>query len=74
MIETGTLWAIVLAIVGATITLGRLLERMAVLRRDLGRVETDIGEIKRVLYTTVGGRRAIRPLAPGELADSDNEV
>lgn len=57
---------LILALIGACIAAGRLLEREKNTRDDLRKLEAtvarELGEVKRVLYTTVGGRRAIRPI------------
>lgn len=66
MMETSVLVTIAIFAIGVAVTAGRLLERQANTRRDLqkleGSVSRELGEIKRVLFTTIGGRRAIKPI------------
>lgn len=72
--ETSVIVTIVIFAIGAAVTAGRILERQTSVRRDLqkleGSVSRELGEMKRVLYTTIGGRRAIKPIEgldePGE--------
>lgn len=71
--DTGVLVTLGLFCAGCLVTTGRLLERMSVVQRDLRRLEEDIGKIQAVLYTTVGGRRAIRPIRAGELAEGESD-
>lgn len=72
--EIGIAVTLALFVAGVLVTTGRLLERMTVLRRDLESMRGALSEIQRVLYTTVGGRRAIRPIAAGELAEGERET
>lgn len=66
VIETGALITVGIFTAGLCVATGRVLERQTVMRRDLQKLEAlvtrEIGELKQVLYTTIGGRRTIRPI------------
>lgn len=65
-IETGVIVTVVIFIAGLIFAAGRSFEQVNQVRRELAKLDTtvtrELAELKRVLYTTVGGRRAIRPI------------
>jgi hypothetical protein len=69
-LETGVVVSIALFIVGLVFAAGRSFEQINHLRRELEKLDStmvrELGEVKRILYTTVGGRRAIRPIEGAE--------
>ena len=74
-IETGVVVTIALFIIGLVFAAGRLFEQVNHLRGELTKLQAtvsgELGELKRVLYTTIGGRRAIRPIEVADDAPTD---
>ena len=77
-IETGVIVTIAIFIIGLVFAAGRLFEQVNQLRRELTKLDStvgaELGEVKRVLYTTVGGRRAIRPIEVADPPTGDRDT